>query len=345
MPVNQLPSRVDEEGHHVSAQATQSDHIHENRYTTGGLYSPITGDDIFYTRKHVAVLGAHYTGKSSLAKFCVNKTFNHVYTPTFAEEFLWRTQIKDVHYEVTIVDTQGQDGRLLLGPHFTIGIDAYVLVFSCCDPGSFEAVKSINKNLLRVLGVSEARARLEIPRILVGNKVDKRGSCLVPYSAAYEFAACQGISIVQTCVPAAYNVEKVFVKAVSASVANWHRSLTIQDNGPESHFLSNDGAATEHHRSNERSSLYNLNARPSSELAKAILLASLRAEAAEDEDASLLIPETALQMHEVPALLDSVFPVGPGVGPPPKSKSQIASSSPTDCQHKSKKTFKSCIMQ
>lgn len=345
MSVHQLPSRVDENGHYDFAQASQPGHIYENRYTAGVPYSPVTENGIFYTHKRVVVLGAHFTGKSSLAKLCVHETFSPAYTSTFTEKFSWRTLIKDVHYEENIVYNQGLVGRLLLGPYFAIGFDAYVLVFSCCDSGSFEAVKPIYKIILRFLGVSEARARLQIPFILVGSKVDKRGNSLVPYSAAYEIAAGQRILFARTCLLAGYNVEEVFVKAVSASVTNWHRPLTMQDNELESHLLSNDGTATDHHRSNTRTFLYNLNARPSSKLAVAILLAILRTEAAEVEDVPVLIPETTLQMHEVSAQLDSVLPVGPGVGPPPKPQNPIAFSSFTDCQHKSKKTIKSCSIQ
>lgn len=162
----------------------------------------------FVIRKRIALLGGRGVGKSALTIQCAQNRFEADYMPTFEETYQWTPVIDGINYDVTIVDTDGQDETSFYGLQYTIGIDAYILVFSVRDYASFELLKGINDKLLDTLNVIEPD---EIPRILIGNQVDIAHEREVATVVAERFAAELNIPYFETSAMTRLNVNKAFM--------------------------------------------------------------------------------------------------------------------------------------
>jgi GTPase SAR1 family protein len=125
--------------------------------------------------RKIAILGGRGVGKSSITHYCIygeqfganepNPSIEYTHHIDFA-----LTKYPKATFNCCIVDTPGYYGT---GPanitrNASIGVDCYVLVFSIASRSSFEQIIEINKSLFDALGNPPS-----IPRVLVGNMVDK----------------------------------------------------------------------------------------------------------------------------------------------------------------------------
>lgn len=335
MPLGQVPDGAVEDVQLASASIEETRPADDESALEDEAYTSAVGSDIFYIRKRLALLGAHYTGKSALANYCAHGTFNPKYIPTFEDVYIWRTLIDHIPYEVTILDTEGRDGRSLFGSHFTIGVDAYILVFSVCDPGSFEAVKTINRNLMRILGVTKTNGCQEVPRIIVGTKIDDLENRCVPYDVVAEYAAHLEVPYIETSAVGGFNVPEAFAEAIRIIVANWRRS----------HILSNDETLANLLSSYENNSSYNPRVRLPSQCTQATPTANSNVKSEHDQRESSSAPDTANQTHQVASALESVTPSVPFVAPSSEPKNTAVPSPLASGENKSPNRSNSCFVQ
>ena len=167
-------------------------------------------ESTFRIQQRIAVVGAHHVGKSALSIQLTESRFEESYTPTVDDTYQWTTNIDGVPYDVTIVDTDGQDGKTHIPSQYTIGIDGYVLIFSVRNEQSLEAIKYINDRLLDTLSVTKRKGTSEIPRVLVGNQIDEPHQRHVSRSIALKFANEQGIPYIETSASTSSNVQESF---------------------------------------------------------------------------------------------------------------------------------------
>lgn len=294
-------------------------------------------NDVFYIRKRLAVLGAHHSGKSALACQCAHGMFNPRYVPTFEDTYIWRTIIDHVPYEVTIIDTEGQDGHSFFGSHFTVGVDGYVLVYSVCDSTSFEAVKTINKNLMRILSVSKPVGCQEVPRVLVGTMVDDLESRCVPYDIVAEYAAQLGIPYIETSVVGKLNVPEAFAEVVRVIVANWRRS----------HILSNDETIANLISSYDNTFPNNPRIRVPSQSTLATPTTNSITKNEHDQRESSSAPDNANQPHKVPtpAALNSTPSDVPAAAPSSEPTTTTVPSPLTNGDSNPSSRSSSCFVQ
>lgn len=172
--------------------------------------SLIKHESTFRIKQRIAVVGAHQVGKSALSIQLTENRFKESYSPTIDDTYQWNTNIDGVPYEVTIVDTDGQDGKTHIPAQYTIGIDGYVLIFSVRNEQSLEAIKSINDRLLDILSVTTRTGTSEIPRVLVGNQKDDPHQRHVSRSTALKYADEQGIPYIETSASTSSNVQESF---------------------------------------------------------------------------------------------------------------------------------------
>lgn len=152
----------------------------------------------FHARKRFAVLGAKYTGKSAFIISAVQSRFEKLYMPTFDDIYDYETRADNVLYHVVIVDADGQEDTSPFGLQYTIGVDAYIYMFSVVDRASFALLELLNDKLLETLAVDKGtRGVWEVPRVVVGNKND-----LKPRTVSWEegaaFAERLGVPYVET---------------------------------------------------------------------------------------------------------------------------------------------------
>lgn len=192
------------------------------------LPQPDLHDEPFLVRKRIAILGARGVGKSAISIQCALNRFEPDYMPTFEDTYQWTPVVDGVHYDVRIVDTDGQDENSFFGLQYTIGIDAYILMFSVRDESSFEVIKAVNDKLLDTLNVVTPFGTSEVPRVLVGNQIDITHERQVSKSAAIQYAEQQGIPYFETSAYTAHNVTHVFTHLLRIIEQNLRNSHTSQ---------------------------------------------------------------------------------------------------------------------
>jgi len=62
------------------------------------------------------------------------------------------TKVNNQEFELTLVDTAGQDEYSILPEQYSVGIHGYVLVYSIASPKSFEIIQIIYDKLLDMTG-------------------------------------------------------------------------------------------------------------------------------------------------------------------------------------------------
>eukprot|EP00020_Sapocribrum_chincoteaguense_P006790 CAMPEP_0170754944 /NCGR_PEP_ID=MMETSP0437-20130122/13263_1 /TAXON_ID=0 /ORGANISM="Sexangularia sp." /LENGTH=184 /DNA_ID=CAMNT_0011094097 /DNA_START=148 /DNA_END=702 /DNA_ORIENTATION=- len=116
--------------------------------------------------RKIVVMGFRGVGKSTITtRFC-DGTFTPQYTPTIESTQSRSLDRAGVEYEVTILDTAGQDEFSVFQRRYGVGVDGYMFVYCADNAASLAVVRSVNDRVLDATGVET------IPRVLVGNKAD-----------------------------------------------------------------------------------------------------------------------------------------------------------------------------
>jgi Ras family protein len=87
------------------------------------------------------------TGKSSLIVQFVDNLFIEPYYPTMEATHFKQIPHNGVEYDVSIIDTAGQDEYSLLSPKHAVGMHGYILVYSVASRQSFDMVKIVYEKL------------------------------------------------------------------------------------------------------------------------------------------------------------------------------------------------------
>ncbi|XP_027195447.1 ras homolog enriched in brain [Dermatophagoides pteronyssinus] len=117
-------------------------------------------------QRKIALMGFRSVGKSSLTIQFVEGQFVDSYDPTIENTFYKKIKVKGQEYSLKLVDTAGQDEYSIFPHEYALDIHGYCLVYSINNLKSFEVVKVIYDKLLELTG------KIQVPIILVGNKVD-----------------------------------------------------------------------------------------------------------------------------------------------------------------------------
>lgn len=117
-------------------------------------------------QRKIAIMGFRSVGKSSLSIQFVEGQFVDSYDPTIENTFSKIVRVRGEEYEVSLVDTAGQDEYSIFPTQYSLDIHGYVLVYSINSLKSFEVVQIIYEKLLDMTG------KINVPIVLVGNKTD-----------------------------------------------------------------------------------------------------------------------------------------------------------------------------
>jgi Ras family protein len=133
-------------------------------------------------QRRIAVLGFRSVGKSSLTIQFVEGQFVDSYEPTIENTFTKTFKVKGVEYQVTLVDTAGQDEYSIFPTQYSMDIHGYVLVYSIVDHRSLEVIQIIYDKLVDMTG------KVNVPMVLVGNKKDLHAERKIPYEQGKKLA-------------------------------------------------------------------------------------------------------------------------------------------------------------
>jgi small GTP-binding protein len=115
----------------------------------------------------IAVLGSGGVGKTCVILRFLRDTFNADYVPTIQDRFEKNYLYNNKNYKLIIIDTAGQDEMQSITNLAIKSADAYVIMYSCTSPLSFDEVDKFRDKVLQMAAASAS------PKIVVaGNKCD-----------------------------------------------------------------------------------------------------------------------------------------------------------------------------
>jgi len=149
------------------------------------------------------LVGDSGVGKSSILIRYTDDTFTEKYTGTIGVDFkLKKIFRKGQEINLQLWDTAGQERFKSLVRSFYKGANGVVVVFDIGSRSSFEALRR---------WMSEIQSNCdEIPRILVGNKVD--GPRSVSNVEAQDIAAKYGLQYIETSAKTNVGIDETFEK-------------------------------------------------------------------------------------------------------------------------------------
>lgn len=158
----------------------------------------------------LVLLGEGAVGKTSLVYQFVNKKFKGDYTLTVGVDFL----SKNIEYEpekhamLSLWDIGGQKRFESIRSTFYRGASGVLLVFDLTRPPTFENITTWHNE------VKEVSGNVDLPFILIGNKVDliEDTGRVIDEEATKAYAAENGSIYIETSAKSGENVEEAFLK-------------------------------------------------------------------------------------------------------------------------------------
>lgn len=96
--------------------------------------------------------------------------------------FIKTVKLRGQEYYLKLVDTAGQDEYSIFPHTYAIDNHGYCLVYSINNVKSFDVIKIIYDKLLDMTG------KVQVPIILVGNKLDLNSERVIPYEEGKRLA-------------------------------------------------------------------------------------------------------------------------------------------------------------
>ncbi|RZC39150.1 GTP-binding protein Rheb [Asbolus verrucosus] len=155
-------------------------------------------------QRKIAVMGYRSVGKSSLSIQFVDGQFVDSYDPTIENTFTKTVRINSQDYELTLVDTAGQDELTLFPSQYSIDVHGYVLVYSITDIRSFEVVGTIFHKL------QDLNGKIQVPVVLVGNKTDLHMERIISYEEGKKLAEDWNAIFLETSAKQTASASEIF---------------------------------------------------------------------------------------------------------------------------------------
>ncbi|KAJ1920527.1 hypothetical protein H4219_001226 [Mycoemilia scoparia] len=157
--------------------------------------------------RKVAVLGHRGVGKSSLVFQYIENAFVSNYYPTIENIVEKQVEFRGSKYNIAIYDTAGQDEFSQLNSRYTVGVQAFIVVYSVNSRESYEMAITIHDKLVDQTG------NQHVNMVLVGNKTDLADSRVVSYDEAKGLAQEFGCPYIESSAKNKVNIEEIFVRA------------------------------------------------------------------------------------------------------------------------------------
>lgn len=157
----------------------------------------------------VVVLGSGGVGKSALTVQFVSGTFMEKYDPTIEDFYRKEIEVDGAPCVLEILDTAGTEQFASMRDLYIKNGQGFVVVYSITNHQTFQDVKSMKEQIVRVKGGNE-----RIPVLLVGNKCDLQHQREVSTVEGMGLAQAWGCPFMETSAKNRLNVNEVFAEVV-----------------------------------------------------------------------------------------------------------------------------------
>uniref|UniRef100_A0A1I8B284 GTP-binding protein Di-Ras2 n=1 Tax=Meloidogyne hapla TaxID=6305 RepID=A0A1I8B284_MELHA len=177
----------------------------------------------------VALFGAGGVGKSSLVQRFIKNTFTDVYSPTIEDTYQQVINCSDqgrlAVCTLHLVDTTGSHQFPAMQRLAMQRGNAFILVYSITSKQSLEELGPIVRTLKEIRG---DEAILEVPIVLVGNKIDETTKREVSFETGEALSQRWGCGFVETSAKLGQNITELFQRLLSLEKRR-HLTLNATD--------------------------------------------------------------------------------------------------------------------
>ena len=153
----------------------------------------------------IAVLGQTLVGKSALTFRFINNKFQKEHDTTIEDAYTLSANIDDIHCQLEILDTAGQDDYQTMLDTWINSSDGFILVYSIDDKESFDSTKKRYERILKLKGEEK------VSIVIAGNKCDLEDKRKVSREEAENFCASNKIIFLETSALNVINVKETFL--------------------------------------------------------------------------------------------------------------------------------------
>ena len=156
----------------------------------------------------VVVLGSGGVGKSALTVKFVSGTFMEKYDPTIEDFYRKEIEVDGAPSVLEILDTAGTEQFASMRDLYIKNGQGFVIVYSITSLQTFEDIRSMREQIVRVKGTDRA------PMLLVGNKCDLEHQREVGSHEGQSLAQFWGCPFLEASAKSTQNVNEVFIEIV-----------------------------------------------------------------------------------------------------------------------------------
>jgi Ras-related protein Rap-2C len=156
----------------------------------------------------VVVLGSGGVGKSAITVQFISGRFVEKYDPTIEDFYRKEIEIDGAPSVLEILDTAGTEQFASMRDLYIKNGQGFVVVYSITSRQSFEDIKTMRDQILRV------KNRSRVPLLLVGNKCDLTSQREVTASDGASLARIWDAQFIETSAKSAKNVNELFIEIV-----------------------------------------------------------------------------------------------------------------------------------
>jgi GTPase KRas len=156
----------------------------------------------------LVTLGAGSVGKSALTMQFIQNHFVTTYDPTVEDSYRKQVEVDYQPVILDILDTAGQEEFVALRNSYIRTGQGFVCVYSIANSFSFDTVKEIYEEILRV------KNQDSFPMIFVGNKSDLESERQISTEAGKAFADSVHAPFFETSAKTGQNVETAYFQLV-----------------------------------------------------------------------------------------------------------------------------------
>ena len=160
------------------------------------------------TDLNIYILGSGGVGKSALTIRFMMGRFSETYCPTIEDTYRKRFTVDNREELINVVDTAGQEEYKSLQERWVKNGNGFLVVYSITDMQSFEEIEELVDEISRI------KENLEIPLVIVGNKVDLLEERQVSFQKGKSLAEKYEVPFYETSAKEEINNIEIFFQIV-----------------------------------------------------------------------------------------------------------------------------------
>lgn len=170
----------------------------------------------------IVMLGDEAVGKTSIIIQHVEKKFDESYKMTIGTDISAKLlEINGQNIYLLIWDIGGQQKYKILRESYLKGAFGAIIVYDCTNKRTYTNVTEWNNECEKFCG--------DIPKVLVGNKIDLINKKIISDKAGIKLAEEIGAEFFETSAKTGKNIDKIFESLIKSIIKNWANQNTESD--------------------------------------------------------------------------------------------------------------------